>query len=51
VEQRPSLEATWFSASQEIPHILWNQGVHYRIRDSLPPVPALSHAKKRGEYM
>ena len=31
MEESPSLEANWFSASQVIPRILWNPKVHYRI--------------------
>jgi hypothetical protein len=42
MEQRPSWEANSFSASQEIPRILWNPEVHYRIHNSLSPVPTLS---------
>ena len=39
LEQSPSLEPNWFSASQEIPRILWNLKFHYRIYKCPPPVP------------
>jgi hypothetical protein len=47
MEQKPSWEANWPSASQETPNILWNPVVHYHIGNSPPPVPILSQAKNR----
>ena len=38
MKQSPSSVANWFSASQEIPSILRNLNVHYRIHKCPPPV-------------
>ena len=42
MHQSPSWEANRFPASQEIPRILRNPKVHYRIHKFPPPVPILS---------
>jgi hypothetical protein len=42
MEEGPSSEVNRFSASQEIPYILWNPRVHYHIHNSPPGVPILT---------
>ena len=42
MKESPSWEAYWFSASQEIPRILWNQTVHYSVHKCLSFVPILT---------
>jgi hypothetical protein len=48
MEQSPSWGANKFSASQEIPCILWNLEVCYHIHKCPPPLPNMSQINPVG---
>jgi hypothetical protein len=44
VQLNTTREVTTYAATRELPSISWNWKVHYRIHNSSPLIPMLSHA-------